>query len=133
MRKIFSLAILGLCLLAPVQRLDVAKLEPVETVAMYLQGEQIVLETDGGDRGVGETAGEALINLKENALSVIYLDTAQYLLLGEGAQPYVEALRPALRKGVKVGPYSGGDLKEETRFLQIHGDLPNLESWNWTP
>lgn len=133
MKKILSAAVLALCFLAPVQRLDVAKLQPVQTVAVYWQEEQIVLETDAGDKGRGETAQEALANLKENALTVIYLNTAEYLLVGQGAQWQAEHLRPVLHNDVKVGPYGGGDIAEETAFWEIHGELPKLKAWKPTP
>ena len=129
MRKLFSVIILGLCFLAPVQRLDVAKLQPVQTVALYMQDEYVVLQTDAGDKGFGLTALEALTDLKENALTVIYLDTAEYLLVGEGAENQVEQLSPVLHKHIKVGRYAGGDVKEETIYWEIHGKLPKLEAW----
>lgn len=129
MRKFLSIVILALSLAAPVKRLDVAKLQPVETVAVYLTGNIVVLETDTGDRGQGSTVEEALRNLKENACSVIYLDTAEYLLVGGNAQQTAAELRPFLRDSVKVGPYNGGDLKEETAYWEVHGDLPKLSRW----
>lgn len=129
MRKILSVAILVACLFAPVQRLDVAKLQPVQTVAVYWQGEKIVLETDEGDKGYGDTAQEALENLKQTALTVIYLDTAEYLLVGDGAQQQAEQLRPSLHKTVKVGPYNGGDIAEEAAYWELHGKLPELDEW----
>ena len=132
MRKILAITILALCFLAPVQRLDVAKLRPVQTVAVYRQGWQIVLETDAGDKGVGTIVKQALENLKENALKVIYLDTAEYLLVQEDAQDQVEHLRSVMNKKVKVGPYGGGDIAEETDFWEVHGELPKLEEWKPT-
>lgn len=133
MRKILSVAILAACLFAPVQRLDVAKLQPVQTVAVYRQGEKIVLETDEGDKGHGASAQEALKNLKDNALTVIYLDTAEYLLVGEEAQEQAEQLRPILHKTVKVGPYNGGDIAEEAAYWELHGKLPEMQEWNPSP
>lgn len=129
MRRILSVAILALCLLAPVKRLDVAKLEPVQTVAIYSQGGKVVLETDTGNRGEGVDAAEALGNLKQNALAVIYLDTAEYLLVGEGDEQLVGQLLPVLHKRVKVALYGGGDIVEETAYWEVHGDLPKLEQW----
>ena len=129
MRKILSIIILALALAVPVKRLDVAKLQPVETVAIYLLDSTIVLETDTGDMGQGGTATEALEDLKESACSVIYLDTAEYLLIGRDAQEAAIALRPYLKESVKVGNYNGGDIKEETAYWEVHGDLPKFGSW----
>lgn len=129
MRKFLSIMILALSLAAPVKRLDVARLQPVETVAVYLSGDAVVLETDTGNRGQGSTAEEALQNLKGEACSVIYLDTAEYLLVSENAQQAAQQLRPYLKDSMKVGPYNGGDIKEETAYWEVHGNLPKLERW----
>lgn len=129
MRKILSVIILALALAAPVKRLDVAKLQPVQTVAIYLDGDAVVLETDTGDKGQGSTAVEALKDLKESARSVIYLDTAEYLLIGRDAQRRAAELRAYLKDSVKVGSYNGGDIKEETSYWEVHGDLPKLKRW----
>ena len=129
MRKILSIVILMLSLAAPVKRLDVAKLQPVETVAVYYSGNAVVLETDTGDVGQGSTAAKALQDLKESACSVIYLDTAEYLLIGQNAQNAAAELRPFLKDSVKVGSYHGGDVMKETAYWEIHGDLPKLKTW----
>lgn len=130
MRKILSIIILALTLAAPVKRLDVAKLQPVEAVAVYMDGEKVILETDTEDRGVGNTALEALADLKARALSVIYLDTAEYLLVQENAEAFAEELRPLLSDSVRVGTYLGGSVKEQEKYYEIHGNLPKLKSWN---
>lgn len=129
MRKILSIVILMLSLAAPVKRLDVAKLQPVETVAVYYSGNAVVLETDTGNVGQGSTAEKALQDLKESACSVIYLDTAEYLLIGQNAQNAAAELRPFLKDSVKVGSYHGGDIMKETAYWEIHGDLPKLKTW----
>lgn len=129
MRKILSVVILALCLVAPVKRLDVEKLQPVEAVAVYMEGGRVVLETDTQDKGMGNTALEALEDMKEKALSVIYLDTAEYLLVEEAAAVYAEALRPLLSGSVKVGEYLGGAVKEQAAYYEVHGNLPKLKSW----
>lgn len=114
-------------LLAPVTRLDVAKLEPVEAVAVYIEDGQIALQTDGGCVGRGVTAAEALVNLKDEALSVIYLDTADYLLVQDGAQDAARELYRYLRRSVRIGSYNGGKVEEEARFLDVHGDAAKPE------
>ena len=140
MRKILSIVILMLSLAAPVKRLDVAKLQPVQTVAVYLQAGEVVLATDTGNLGRGMTAeqarsyirtkaAKALQDLKESACAVIYLDTAEYLLIGQNAQNAAAELRPFLKDSVKVGSYHGGDIMKETAYWEIHGDLPKLKTW----
>ena len=69
MRILLYIGILALLLLAPVQRLDVAKLEPVQTVAMSVVDGEVVLETDTKNKGQGNTLQAAVKNLKENTPS----------------------------------------------------------------
>ena len=105
---------------APVDRLDIAKLEPVEAVAVYMEEGRVTLQTDGENIGSGVTAQEALADLKENALAVIYLDTADYLLVSEGAEEAAKDLQQYLQKSVQIGKYNGGNIKEEAQYLDVH-------------
>ena len=122
MRILLYIIILAAMLFAPVDRLDIAKLEPVEAVAVYMDREEVVLETDTGSRGRGATAAEALQNMKDNALSVIYLDTADYLLIADGAENEAAQLRQYLKDSVKIGRYAGVNVKDEARYLDVHAD-----------
>ena len=122
MRVIIYIVVLAICFCIPVTRLDIAKLQPIEAVAIYAEQGTIILKTDTEAVGVGKTAGEALKDLKESTPAVVYLDTADYLLIGEGAEQVAKDLLPFLRKSVKTGPYSGGDVKEEAKFLDVHGN-----------
>lgn len=122
MRILLYIVILAAMLFAPVDRLDIAKLEPVEAVAIYMEDGQVALQTDGESMGIGNTAQEALADLKENALAVIYLDTADYLLIGEGAENAAQDLRQYLRESVQIGKYNGGNVKEEAKYLDVHGN-----------
>lgn len=127
MRILLYIVILGAMLFAPVDRLDIAKLEPVEAVAIYTENGQVVLETDGESVGRGATAREALEDLKKKALSVIYLDTADYLLIGDGAQSAAQELRQYLRKSAQIGSYYGGSVKDEAKYLDVHGNSAKPE------
>lgn len=120
MRKLLYIIIGVTVLLLPVDRLDAAKLLPVEAVAVTVEGERVVLVTDTEDRGEGSTAEAALKDLKEKALGIIYLDTANYLLVGEGAEEPAEELRKHLKRRVQTGAYAGGDVMEEARWLDAH-------------
>ena len=128
MRIIVYLVILALLFLAPVERLDVAKLEPVQTVAISRQNGKIVLETDTEDKGVGTTVEAALQDLEENTSGVIYLDTAQYLLVTEEAEGVVETLRQYLRSGVVVSRWDGAaDLQQAARYLSVHAQRTKVD------
>lgn len=122
MRRILYGVILLAAFFAPVERLDVAKLLPVEAVAIYLEEGAIALETDTENKGRGSTVQEALKNLKENTTKIIYLDTARYLLVAENAQAQAQELLQYLKPNVRQGTYGGGDIKEEAKYLDAHSE-----------
>lgn len=127
MKIILYLVIIALSFLAPVTRLDIAKLSPVEAVAVYKEYGQVVLKTDEENEGRGENVHLALADLKERASAIIYLDTARYLLIGEHAQAEAAALQTYLKPSVLVGKYAGGDVKEEAKHLDVHIDSAKPE------
>ena len=120
MKKLLYVCIVALSMLAPVKRLDIAKLLPVESVAVIRQGDMVILKTDTGDVGSGSEATNALADLRKNATQVIYLDTARYLLVGDGADSDATELRQYLKRNVDQKVYAGGDVREETRYLDAH-------------
>ena len=120
MRTVLYILIIILTFFSPVQRLDVAKLQPVEAVAVYMEQDMVILKTDTEDIGIGKTTQEALQNLKDTTPAVIYLDTAEYLLVAPGAEQCAEELKPHLKTSTKVGTYSGGEVKEEVKYLDAH-------------
>ena len=130
MRKIvYALIIIALCF-APLKRLDIAKLRPVQAVAMYLDNNNVVLETDTVDLGVGQTVSGAFNDLKEKAAAVIYLDTADFLLVAENAVSNVGDLAQHIKQSVKVCVCeAAGRVKEAARYLEVHGNLPKLRDW----
>lgn len=131
MRKILYIVILGMLFFAPLQRLDIAKLLPVQAVAVYLENEDVVLETDASYMGRGETALQALEDLKQTVPAVIYLDTAEYLLIAEDATGFAEELRQVLKPSVKVCVcQAAGRVKEAVEYLEVHSNLPKLRHWN---
>lgn len=127
MKFILYAVIIALSLFAPVTRLDIAKLSPVEAVAVYKEYGQVVLKTDEENEGRGENVHLALADLKEKASVIIYLDTARYLLVGEGAAAEAAALQAYLKESVLVGNYAGGDVKEEAKYLDVHTDSAKPE------
>lgn len=131
MKKILAyVAALGLLMLSPVEEADVGRLHPVEVVMISRDGDEIVMMTDTGDRGKGSDGLNALEDLKKTTPGTIYLDTAQYLLIGEGAEDVVEQLRSVLKKLVRVCKAENEvDLRDAAAYLSVHGDLPQLEVW----
>lgn len=130
MRKVLYAALLIPLFFVPLNRVNVADLLPIEAVAVYRDGNQVVLETDTEHKGTGENAEKALIALKENTPAVVYLDTAEYLLVAPDAAEEAEALRPHLKPSVKVCVYNAaGKVKDTAKYLEIHRDLPTLKTW----
>ncbi len=130
MRIVMYIIILVLLFLAPVERLDVAKLEPVQTVAVRTDNGDVMLETDTKNVGRGASAQEALQDLEENTPGVIYLDTAQYLLVTEDAMQYIDQLRADLKQSVLVSMWDGkGSIDNAAKYLSVHGKLTKLRDW----
>ena len=133
MRMILYIMILCALFLTPVRRLDVAKLEPVQTVALYKDESAIVLETDTDSRGRGVTVDSAHEDLEDKTPGVIYLDTAEYLLVSKDAVGYVDALRKYLHPSVKVSLWDGeGSVKDAAKYLSVRNDLLSLRQWQNT-
>ncbi|MBR2937135.1 MAG: hypothetical protein IKB80_01365 [Oscillospiraceae bacterium] len=130
MRKfIYALIIAALCF-APLKRADIAKLRPVQAFAMYMEDNNVVLETDTGDLGRGENFLSALENLKEKTAAVVYLDTAEFLLVAENAVSRVGELAQHIKHSVKVCVCeAAGRVKEAAQYLDVHGNLPKLRDW----
>ena len=131
MRVILYIVILGLLLIAPVNRLDVAKLEPVQTVAVDVSDGMVILTTDTGNSGQGENIKSAVDDLEAKTPGVIYLDTAQYLLVTAASKRYTKELEGYLRSSVKVSLWDGeGEVEEAAKFLSESRNLFSLRQWN---
>lgn len=129
-RILLYAAILSALLAAPVKRLDVGKLRPVQVVAVYKENQWVVIETDTGDYGIGATAEQALCNMEDTTAGVIYLDTAQYLLLRKGAENEAEQLRKVLKPDTRLCyAQEEIDIMQTGKFLAAHADLPKLKDW----
>lgn len=130
MRILLYIVILLLLFMAPVQRLDVAQLEPVQTVAVSVQSGQVMIETDTGQQGSGETVADAVDKLEKATPGVIYLDTAQYLLITEDALFCAEELRPYLRSSTKVCLWDGkSSVNGAALYLRVRTNLTPFHQW----
>ena len=131
MRIIYYIIILGFMLFGPVNRLDVAKLEPVQTVAIRVDGDTVIIETDTKNAGQGKSLSKAVADLEQNTPGVIYMDTAQYVLLTEDATVYAQELTQYLRPSIKVSLWDGqGSVEKASEYLEIRHDLMTLRRWN---
>ena len=125
---LYGLILVFLCF-APVQRLDIAKLEPVEVVTVQNQNGTVYLATDTGAWGSGADAVAALQDMRQRTPGVIYLDTAAYLIVASSAVDSIDALRPWLKERICLCEGEGIDPVEAGELLEIHGQLPLLKSW----
>lgn len=130
MRTLLYIVILALLFLAPVERLDVAKLEPVQTVAIRVEDDSVILETDTNNRGVGTDIANALSDLEDSTPGVIYLDTAEYLLVSEDATIYLDALREYFSPSVRISLWDGvSSVEGAAQYLAVRDDLVKLRDW----
>ena len=127
-RLLYGIILIAL-LAAPVQKLDIAKLEPVEVVSVEYEEETVILQTDTGAWGRGRDANSALEDMRQRTPGVIYLDTAEYLVVSPEAIGQLQQLRPLLKPGIKLCCAENVDLETAAALLEIHGDLPRLQQW----
>ena len=130
-RILIYIAILTLTVAAPAKPVNIGELIPVRAIGVWMEGKQIRIETDTGNEGIGETAAQALCDLKETASGILYLDKVEYLILSEQTLDAAEELRGGLNNAVElcVTQYPV-DLTETAQYLQVHGQLPKLKNWS---
>lgn len=129
-RILLYVVVLAVICFLPTDAMDVAKLRPVQVVSLYKENGQVVIETDTQDRGVGETPQTALDDLERTTPGVIYLDTAEYLLVTEDSLDVLEAFRDRLKKSVKLCVRADTvDLTQVAKYLSVHGGMPKLKDW----
>lgn len=130
-RIVIYIGILVLLTLTPVQGANIGRLHPVEVVLVDQIDGEVVLKTDTGDSGSGENAAHALENLKKTTAGIVYLDTAEFLLITEPALESVDQLRTLLKEKVRVCIANGEiPLEKTAQFLSVHGSLPTLKNWD---
>ena len=99
---------------------DVAKLEPVQAVYVYMDGAELSIETDTGARGTGKNLTEAAAVMKDNASAELFLDTAEFLLLDPNVPitgEFHTLLRPTCKVTFTTAP---PDLQAISVYLTIH-------------
>lgn len=117
-------------LLLPTEKQDVANLEPIQAVWLRSENEKLILQTDTEDIGIGRTVAEALADMKLHSPGIVYLDTAEYLLVDENATTHIQELNGMLRKSVHVSLWNGeGELVEAARYMQSHKSGMELGDW----
>lgn len=131
-RKLIIYAmLLAAALLIPKNTVELGKLKPVEAILLYIEEGQIVIETDTEDMGRGETVSEALNNLRETTAGIVFLDTADYLLVCDGAQEYISQVARYVKETVLVCEAARTiDLQKSAPFLAVHRPKMQLKKWS---
>ena len=125
MRKRIWLAALALLLL-PRRGTEGGKLLPVETLLIEKQAGQYRVSTDTVNTGRGDSLEKAVDALRAEAPGILFLDTADYVLLTGEAEDCMEKLQDYVRPGTRVYKLEGtAELSEIGPFLKTHGpDAP---------
>ena len=100
---LYPMAFLAAAILSrlPHPAVDIARLDPVRAIYLYMDGAELTIETDSGDSGTGADLEAAYAALRTNAHREIFLDTAEYLILDPDV-PITEAFYELLRPTTQV-------------------------------
>ena len=99
---------------------DVAKLEPIQTLYVYMDAAELTIETDTGARGTGKTLTEAAAAMKANASAELFLDTAEFLILAPEVfitEEFHTLLRPTCKVTITT---TAPDLQTVSAYLSVH-------------
>ena len=129
-RVVLYILILTGIVLIPVRPSDVGELEPIQAVWLTVENETVTLQTDTQDKGSGATVSEALKNMKLLSEGIVFLDTAQFLLVSENAIDKIAEIEPYLKGSVKVCLWDGeGELCDAAKYMQAHRFGCRLSQW----
>ena len=100
---------------------DVADLDPVRALYVDAVDGRVLVETDQGAWGSGETLEMALQDMDRSWASEVYLETSEFLVVSERTQGRVgelwRVLRPSCEVCVGVGEL---DLERAVEYLHRH-------------
>lgn len=130
MRIILYCIILALLFLAPVEQAEIGNLEPIQAVFMDWENGVVILKTDTEDVGIGATVEEALADMQQRSLGIVYLDTAEFLLVAENAQESIDQMQPLLKGSAKVCLWEGeGSVADAAKYVDAHKIGMKLDQW----
>lgn len=114
----------------PFRGTDIAKLQPVELIRVQHMPDGFLIVTDTGNVGRGTDLESAFRDLKETASGEVFLETAEYLLIGHQETIYLRQLAKWLRPACKVCCTEDAvDLKQAISYLRIHDPQRTLQQW----
>lgn len=131
MKWLIYAAVVAAAVLVPVERSDVGMLLPIETVLVYEEGERVIIKTEMDDLGMGNTLETALQDLEDTTPGIVYLDTAEYLIIGQGGERHVEKMKEILKSNVRVCKTEDKlDLEKATAYLDAHRPEQKLKDYH---
>lgn len=120
-RILLYIVILAALWLVPVRGTELGKMIPVETIYIYKEEDQIILQTDTGNYGTGKTIQQTIHNLHEGAAGYLFLDTAKYLLMTEDTIEYIEDIQEYLKPDIYLCMAEGEiDIEKAAMHLSVH-------------
>lgn len=129
-RIVIYILALAAALMVPIEGTDVGKLQPVSVVQLYRDGESVIIETDTGDSGVGGSVEAAFNNLEETTAGVIFLDTADFLLLDSNAAEVIGALETYLKPSIRICLVEEKiDPGQAAQYLAVHRPGVQLKNY----
>jgi hypothetical protein len=129
-RWIFCFAAIILLGASTFRGTDIGKLIPVEAVWLMEQGGQVYLQTDTGDQGRGDSVQMALENMKAASPGVIFLETADYLIVKQGSEAILQQVYDILRPSCKLcAGASMPDMKKAAMYLAYHESPVTLREY----
>lgn len=105
----------------PFDGTDVAKLHPVEVLAVNCKNGNFTIKTDTGIVGIGTNVDMAIRDLKLAAPGEIFLDTVNYILVGKECAHVASAFCNYLRPACQIYIFEGeGELGQIAKYLENH-------------
>ena len=131
MKWILYLLLTAILFVIPVERTDVGKLEPVELLWLHRNRDVLVLETDIGNVGRGIDTMQAVEDLHDAAAGILYLDTAEYLLIAPDCMDEIGEMERYLRGNVRMCVAEDcPDAVLAAEYLDIHHPKTEIENYN---
>lgn len=126
-RWILYLAVFALCAGFGSGGKDLAKTKPPAVIQILQENHSILIRTDLGDSGKGETLNAAIADMNRKADGEILMDTAEYLLLSEQCRYLLPQIKMILRPSMRICICEGvQDLESLWLFLRQHNPKSTL-------
>ena len=124
------IAIISFTGLLPFDGTDVGKLYPVEVLIVTTTPGMITIETADGLYGTGDTVASAIENLKSTSSGIVFMDTANYLLLNNDNEELLDSLYAYVRPACQVFRFDGsGEWKGVAKYLESHSSSVTVLSY----